>query len=829
MDQSNATDRAEHVTSDPAETGPHYAPPPPPLSARAWLTQNGLSLGFVAALFAVLYSQFGAENVLAGVVAVLGIGFIIFIHELGHFLAAKWCDVHVQTFSIGFGPALPGCSFTRGETTYKIALFPLGGYVNMVGEGPEADEDEDYPRSFKNKSVGARMLIISAGVVMNILFGAFSFVAVHRYFGVPQEPAVVWLVEPGGRAWKEGVRAGWKVVKLNNKDNPTFMDMKRAVTLSAAGKPLDFVFKDRQGKLHERNIEPSRDENGFVPVIGVSPAPQLKLWPERYRREIDSPVRRNSAAAYARVLELDKNDTLVKESWLDLCRRMETAADKPLSIEVAAGGDKGKSRTVDVPAVGFQFGDRIVATTDPATPDQPYNVSPLPVDPEQGPGSGLRDPFVFRTRMTQLAGKPIVIQVQRAEASESAPPVSLLVPPAYHVHLGMRMKMGKVAAIRPGSPAESVGLKAGSSDGDVITGVRLKYENEPDVVFTDKELDPVRLPYELDRRIHHPGKDVSKWQVILTVRGLLHHELQKERTLTPMTWDDSYALVEDTPIYNVDPMSIPQLGIAYWVENTVMKVEPGSPADKGGVVAGEVIREFRFRVRGKTPDSVTWSDWNRMTSARGKEKEVPDQWAQFFAWLQSDDYAYVRFKVKESTEELPGGDDKNAGIQAVPDRTWPAVSRGLLLETDTRIKKAKSMLAALELGVDETVSMIGLNYQSMSGLATRRISHKTLGGPIEIVYQLIMAARDHPWRFMQLLGIISIGLAVVNFLPIPVLDGGHMVFLIYEKLRGKPPSENVRIIATYAGLLLILGLMAFVFWQDIEKRIWPSIKGLFGG
>ena len=89
---------------------------------------------------------------------VLGLGFVIFIHELGHFLAAKWCDVHVQTFSIGFGPALPGCSFQRGETTYKIAVLPLGGYVNMVGEGAEADEDEDYPRSFKNKTVGQRML-----------------------------------------------------------------------------------------------------------------------------------------------------------------------------------------------------------------------------------------------------------------------------------------------------------------------------------------------------------------------------------------------------------------------------------------------------------------------------------------------------------------------------------------------------------------------------------------------------------------------------------------------------------------------------------------------
>ena len=65
----------------------------------------------------------------------IGLGLVIFIHELGHFLAAKWCDVHVRTFSIGFGPAVPFCSYKWGETTYMVGIIPLGGYVSMVGEG----------------------------------------------------------------------------------------------------------------------------------------------------------------------------------------------------------------------------------------------------------------------------------------------------------------------------------------------------------------------------------------------------------------------------------------------------------------------------------------------------------------------------------------------------------------------------------------------------------------------------------------------------------------------------------------------------------------------
>jgi len=91
----------------------------------------------------LVFRVYGLDGLWRASLGALGLGFVIFIHELGHFLAAKWCDVHVQTFSIGFGPALPGCSFQRGETLYMIGVLPLGGYVNMVGEGTDVEENED--------------------------------------------------------------------------------------------------------------------------------------------------------------------------------------------------------------------------------------------------------------------------------------------------------------------------------------------------------------------------------------------------------------------------------------------------------------------------------------------------------------------------------------------------------------------------------------------------------------------------------------------------------------------------------------------------------------
>src|SRR5437868_401430 len=150
------------MTPAPAANVPDPADAPEPTFGE-WLRGNGVTLAILGALFFYLYRTFDTDGLWAIAKAALGLGFVIFVHELGHFLVAKWCDVHVTTFSIGFGPAIPGCVFKWGETTYKLALFPLGGYVQMVGQvdGDESTDEEGTtdPRSYRNKSVGQRMAI----------------------------------------------------------------------------------------------------------------------------------------------------------------------------------------------------------------------------------------------------------------------------------------------------------------------------------------------------------------------------------------------------------------------------------------------------------------------------------------------------------------------------------------------------------------------------------------------------------------------------------------------------------------------------------------------
>src|SRR5262249_9782224 len=146
----------------------------------------------------------------------LGLGLVIFFHELGHFAVAKWCDVYVQTFSIGFGPALPGCRVKWGETVYKIGLPPLGGYVQMLGEGTDREEDESNPRSYKNKPVGQRMMIISAGVVMNVILAFLCFILVFTVGKERQAGEIGWT-EPGNQAWTRGIPSGAVLVQVGDR------------------------------------------------------------------------------------------------------------------------------------------------------------------------------------------------------------------------------------------------------------------------------------------------------------------------------------------------------------------------------------------------------------------------------------------------------------------------------------------------------------------------------------------------------------------------------------------------------------------------------------
>ena len=145
--------------------------------------------------------------------------------------------------------------------------------------------------------------------------------------------------------------------------------------------------------------------------------------------------------------------------------------------------------------------------------------------------------------------------------------------------------------------------------------------------------------------------------------------------------------------------------------------------------------------------------------------------------------------------------------------------RGLVFYGMTRKLPPQPIASALRRGFDDTIENILSIYAMFRSLATGRVGMGSMGGVITISRVAYSAARLGLTYLIHFLGILSINLAVLNFLPIPPLDGGQMVFLIAEKVRGRPLPESALVAGTYLGLLLVLLLMVFVTFQDIFRLI----------
>ena len=158
----------------------------------------------------------------------LVLGVLIFVHELGHFLAARRLGVTVLTFSFGFGPRLAG--LRRGRTDYRLSAVPLGGFVKMVGEDPDQEvPPEDLPGSFSHKSVWRRIVIVAAGPLANIVFAAVLFTGLYAVSGIPRLTTEIGAVNPGSPAEAAGLTKGDRVVAVDGKPVAVWDELSRAI------------------------------------------------------------------------------------------------------------------------------------------------------------------------------------------------------------------------------------------------------------------------------------------------------------------------------------------------------------------------------------------------------------------------------------------------------------------------------------------------------------------------------------------------------------------------------------------------------------------------
>jgi regulator of sigma E protease len=194
------------------------------------------------------------------------IGVMILVHELGHYFAARFFDVKVETFSFGFGPRLFG--FRRGETDFRFSAILFGGYVKMAGDQP-GEETVSDPRSLFAKPRWQRVIIAFAGPAINVVLAVALltglFMVEFPKIPMPHDP-VVGFVMPDGPAERAGIREGDRVVQVNNTTDPTWEDI-GLTEIASARRPMQ-VWVLRNGHRLHFTVVPSYDEKQDVGYAG---------------------------------------------------------------------------------------------------------------------------------------------------------------------------------------------------------------------------------------------------------------------------------------------------------------------------------------------------------------------------------------------------------------------------------------------------------------------------------------------------------------------------------------------------------------------------------
>ena len=695
----------------------------------------------------------------------IGLGLVIFVHELGHFLVAKACGVKCEKFYLGFD--INGwkiAKFQWGETEYGIGILPLGGYVKMLGQDdnptraaeereraklqephaaavkhpgdlphePTAEDSPAYdPRSYMAKSVPQRMAIISAGVIMNLIF-AVIFAAVAYRFGVRYIPAIIGDASPGDPAWKQGIRPGDQVVGFDDSppdDRLRFdKDLMSHVIFTGVGKDLELEIRPHGGgEIKKVTVQPTDAHKSTFenPIIGVG-------FPFSTTLSLEHPAIPASPAAKA----------------------------KP----AFEGGDK----------ISF-----LRKSGDKNSRKQP-----------------IGDFYTLQKTLAIRRDEPLDVYVTRIdEKNPLATPseVEIVVQPNPMHHLGVVMTLGPITGVQNGSPAAEAGFKVG----DQIVAVE-----------GQRDIDPLRLPDQLRKR--------AQRETIFEVRRRQSTDNHDE-TLTLKVTPHLPIIYQSHRIEN-SPWSSDELGIAYSVLNRVASVESGSPAD-GNIQAGDEI------ISGSFPAAN--DDEKKDLKEAGYP--APDKpivfdaehlnWPRLQTIIQQGKVGVkVELKIKRD------GKQQTVTLPTVAAADWFNPDRGLNLPLLHDIRQSDSWGEAFNLGLREARESVWQVTTVLRKLVSGDLSPTQLGGPGTIAAVAAASASEGITQLLVFLTLLSANLAVINFLPIPILDGGHMMFLLYEGIRGKPASERAMTMLTYLGLILILTLMIFVLGLDVTRLF----KWIFG-
>ena len=635
--------------------------------------------------------------------------------------------------------------------------MPLGGYVKMTGEEDfKFKEGESVdPHAYNNRPISARMCVISAGVVMNVILAALLFVLLFM-IGMRFVPSAVGNVTagypaadvklPGDRGI--GLRPGDVIEAIDGKAVSKYGTLARTAILSNEGQMFRMSIARPTG---------DGDFDRFDVMIGTKGLPTVSGG-VRYAFGIAKAIDRVVGKQFEEARELILLDYQGKE---------ELAAGD----EIVGFGDQIISHGWQVTRAeeALTFTDHFPGLGEGG------KVSPVPVVVERADGSratiALQPSLTWSRRYAVDAAEVVAA----AEAAGKTPPD----PRPFEV-LGLRPRV-RVALLAKDSPAERSGVKVG----DIIAA----YGDPPRLcsIANMPELSAEYLDNDASLVVIRNGKRIDSIQVRPKKNTRIRNG--EEQTIGQIgisgVPDDANPIVAevaaDSPLAGIVP-----------VGSTLLKLSPGG-ASATGPVAERPVR--------------TWSELIAALQ-HFQDHDVPEVTLHFKRPTGEVSTAVVALTAERFNPAYYAYD---TGVQATL-----AMLEGPLVRTSNPI-------TATWWGIRETGDFIVQVYATLKQLISGRVSPKLLSGPVGIFRIGVMAGQGGGLLWLiYLLAIISANLAVINFLPLPIVDGGHMVFLIIEKIRRRPISVRIQNAVQIAGLVMLGAVFVLITYNDIAQWIRSS-------
>jgi regulator of sigma E protease len=703
------------------------------------LLNKGVFVSLAVVAFSVFVCLIALNIGFFGNVLLVAIGFgaVILVHEFGHFIFAKICGIKVEAFSIGFPPVLAGVSRTEkgyrirvlpllfakegepesggfsftigksakaGETEYQLGVIPLGGFVKMLGQddiGPVKSSDD--PRSFANKPVILRMIVVAAGVVFNTISAIFGFMVVFLV-GINLPPPVIGGVVPDSPAAQAGLKGGDEIIEIaGKKGNLDFSDIKIAAALSGENEKVRLKVRHQDGTVEDYVISAMKLLGGRMRVFGIEEPISLVISDVS---DANMLLKNTGLLPGDRIRNVGGVD--VQNQW-EVEKIIENTIAPTVTVlaERARGAGKG------------------------ALVESKIKLDLMPTDREVKSESDLANIYTMVPRLKLNA-----------------------------VDIGDAQREDKIAlGVKP------VDKGVALQKGDIILAVG-DISNP-----TYKELREVVEKYEgkeLAVKVLRSGPDGVEKEVTVTVVPKRQGGSDRVVIGVGVSLDAEHPVVAKTILVEGVPAAL--------------NIPRGAAITS---VDGKAVSNFYDVIR-----EIRRSAGHRVTVDYRLNEEVAGDVA-------------VDVSAEKNFITV-----KSYFAEAIPFKPME------------RLYKAKGPIDAIGMGYKKTVTFIAQTYVTLKRLIGGLVSPKDLMGPVGIVaFSYRIVAHQPLVYYIYFLGLISACIAVFNFLPMPPLDGGLVVILLAEKIKGSALSEKVQGIIAYTGWALIGSLILYVTFNDIINNI----------